>query len=184
MAELPKWRKPVFLCSHWGVGGLKIGSESFHKFLIKNPMVAGYIHGHDHIWRKGMVHESFTSPRILKTLCLPSTGHWGDIGFALMRVTGGRAKVSLHQHDFYFPRPDPQEPGENRELWRLNTEDNQGLACTLYCQIDLASRPAPSHAGAAAIVAAEMVGPARRAGRHHVGRASVPSVRRETTHRS
>ena len=130
MAELPKWKKPVFVCSHWGVGGIKIGNEKLHKFLIRNPMVAGYIYGHDHIWRKGMVHESWTSPRILKTLCLPSAGHWGDIGFALMRVADGTAKVTLRQHDFYFPRPDPQEPGENRELWRRNVEDNQGLACT------------------------------------------------------
>ncbi len=129
-AELPKWRKPVFVCSHWPVGGLRIGNGKMHKFLIRQPMVAGYIHGHDHRWRKDVEWESWSSPRLLKTLCLPSTGHWGDIGFALLRTEGSLAKVALRQHDFYFPCPDPHEPGENRALRRFNVEENRGLSCS------------------------------------------------------
>ncbi len=126
---LSKFAKPVFVCSHWGVGGIQVCGKKLSKMLIDNPMVAGYIHGHDHYWRKGIVGESWTSPRILKTLCLPSTGHWGDIGYALMRVDGGVATVSLRQNDFWFPEPTPEKPGANRELWRRNTEENQGLTC-------------------------------------------------------
>ena len=129
MAALPKWRKPVFVCSHWPAEGLKAGGRKLHEFLVDCPMAAGYIHGHHHRWRKDFARKSWTSPKILKTLCLPSTGHWGDIGFALMRIDGDTATVSLHQHDFYFPQPDPQEPGEDRALWRSITRENQGLTC-------------------------------------------------------
>lgn len=129
-AELPKCKKPVFVCSHWPTGNFKICGEALHKFLMHQPMVAGYIHGHDHRWRKNVEWESWKSPRLLKTLCLPSTGHWGDIGFALMRVTADAATVSLCQHDFYFPSPNPQEPGANFEMWRQITEENRNLKCS------------------------------------------------------
>ena len=130
MAALPEWKKPVFVCSHWAAAGLNVGDRKLHEFLIDCPMTTGYIHGHHHRWRKDFAHRSWTSPKILKTLCLPATGHWGDIGFALMRIDGDTATVSLHQHDFYFPGPAPQEPGENREMWRYNTVENKGATCT------------------------------------------------------
>ena len=127
---LPKWKKPVFVCSHWPLGGIKVKDAKFHRFLISCPMVAGYIHGHDHRWRKDFAHENWKGPRLVKTLCLPSTGHWGDIGFALMRIDGADATVSLHQHDFFFPEPEPKLPGANFALWKHMVRENQGLKCT------------------------------------------------------
>lgn len=130
MAELPKWKKPVFVCSHWGMGGLRVGNKSLHKFLIDMPTVAGYIHGHDHLWKMGFAHESWKSPRLMKSLCLPSTGHWGDIGWTLMRTDAAAAKVELKIDDWYFPRPDPLLPGANKAQWRLNLEEKRGQTCS------------------------------------------------------
>ena len=129
-AELPKWPKPVFVCSHWNVADLKLGDKKLYKFLISCPMVAGYIYGHHHRWRRDFTHENWSGPRIMRTLCLPSTGHWGDIGFALMRVGADTATVSLRQHDFYFPDPAPKKPGANRALWAQMLRENQGQTCT------------------------------------------------------
>ena len=33
---------------------------------------------------------------------LPSTGHWGDIGFATMRTFPDRVEITNHQNDFFF----------------------------------------------------------------------------------
>lgn len=76
------------------------------------------------------VRQGWTSPRVVKTLCLPSTGHWGDIGWALMRTDGDKARVELHQRDFWFPIKNSPEPGADHEMWRLNTAENKGATCT------------------------------------------------------
>lgn len=127
---LPKWKKPVFVCSHYAAGAVKVQGKRLHELLLASPMTAGYIHGHDHRWRRDVMWQGWTSPRVVKTLCLPSTGHWGDIGWSLMRTGGGRAKVSLYQRDFWFPIKDSPEPGADHEMWRLNTAENTGATCT------------------------------------------------------
>ena len=127
---LPKWQKPVFVCSHYGAGAVSVGGRRLHELLLKCPMAAGYIHGHDHRWRRDVMWNGWTSPRLVKTLCLPSTGHWGDIGWALMRTSGGQARVELRQRDFWFPIKDSPESGADHEMWRYNTQENRGLTCT------------------------------------------------------
>jgi hypothetical protein len=91
--------------------------------------VAGYIHGHDHRWYTKFMRKGWNYTRIKRTLCLPSTGHWGDIGYALMRTEGDKAVVSLRQRDFYYPRPEPMDPAD-REIWKIVVRENQGLTCT------------------------------------------------------
>lgn len=127
---LPKWKKPVFVCSHYGAGAVKVHGKRLHELMLASPMTAGYIHGHDHRWRRDFMSKGWKSPRVIKTLCLPSTGHWGDIGWALMRTGGRKARVELHQRDFWFPIKDSPEPGADHEMWRLNTAENQGASCT------------------------------------------------------
>ena len=127
---LPKWRKPVFVCSHYGAGGVHVHGKRLHELLLASPMTAGYIHGHDHRWRRDVMWQGWVSPRVVKTLCLPSTGHWGDIGWALMRTRGNKARVELRQRDFWFPIKDSPEPGADREMWKLNTVENRGATCS------------------------------------------------------
>ena len=132
---LPKWKKPVFVCSHYPAGAVRVHGKRLHELLLASPMTAGYIHGHDHRWRRDVTWKGWTSPRVVKTLCLPSTGHWGDIGWALMRTSGAKARVELYQRDFWFPVRDSPEPGADREMWRLNTAENQGATCTFTLPI-------------------------------------------------
>ncbi|MBP5510673.1 MAG: metallophosphoesterase [Kiritimatiellae bacterium] len=127
---LAKLKKPTFVCAHHPVGELSVCGVRLLRTLMDTPRVAGYLHGHDHKWYTTYKWKSWTNPSILKALCLPSTGHWGDIGWAGMRVKNGAATVSLHQSDYFFPSPEPTEPGVNRALWAANVADNQGLKCT------------------------------------------------------
>ena len=127
---LPKWRKPVFVCSHYAAESVKVHGRKLHELLFASSMVAGYIHGHDHYWGRGVMNQNWTSPKLVKQLSLPSTGHWGDIGWALMRTGGGKAKVELRQRDFWFPIKDSPGPDADREMWRLNIAENQGATCT------------------------------------------------------
>lgn len=120
---LKEYKKPVFICAHHEIKELKLD-----KLLVNTPQVAGFIHGHHHRWRKGWVASSWSSPKTLRTLCLPSTGHWGDIGYTLFRTRPDRAVAELRQSDFYFPHPLPQEkrPAE----WDVHVEENRGQTCT------------------------------------------------------
>ena len=126
---LPKWKKPVFVCSHFPVHELKAGGKPLDKLLVESRNVAGYIHGHDHRWYTKFMRKGWSYTQIKRTLCLPSTGHWGDIGYALMRTEGDKAVVSLRQRDFYYPRPEPMDPAD-REIWKIVVRENQGLTCT------------------------------------------------------
>ena len=127
---ISRLKKPTFVCAHHPVGGMSVCGARLSTLLMDTPLVPGYLHGHDHKWYTSYKWKSWTNPAILKSLCLPSTGHWGDIGWADMRVANGLATVSLHQSDYFFPRPDPQEPGANRALWKSNVADNQGRTCS------------------------------------------------------
>lgn len=68
-------RKPFFVGSHHPLSEVKIGP-----LLAASPFCAGYIHGHDHFWQTREFGGS------LPVLCLPSTGYWGDIGYAVMQT--------------------------------------------------------------------------------------------------
>ena len=127
---LPKWKKPVFVCSHFPVNELKAGGKPLEKLILDSPNVAGYIHGHDHSWYTRNLIPGYNSSQLKRSLCLPSTGHWGDIGYALMRVRGGEAVVSLCERDYYFPTPKPPKNPDVARTWKAIVRDHQGLSCT------------------------------------------------------
>jgi hypothetical protein len=92
--------KPVFVMAH----------HPIHETLVKNllldsPTCCGYIHGHDHVWRTGWQKKNYSEYKILPTLCVPSTGHWGDIGYTLLKMGHDRATASLREYEFFFPHP-------------------------------------------------------------------------------
>lgn len=103
------YAKPVFVGAHHplketGVGGL----------LAATPRCKGYIYGHRHTWQQ-------QAEEGVETLCLPSTGHWGDIGYVLVRLSAEEAVFTLRQHDFYAPRP-----GEAKPEWQARVKRNDG----------------------------------------------------------
>lgn len=118
------YTKPFFVTAHHPVGETRIQT-----LLLDNPFCAGYIHGHDHIWRPGWIRKNYSEQTLLRTLCVPSTGHWGDIGYTDLYLDGRDAKACLHEYEFFFPKP--VEEGEPRPAqWSLIEEDHKGAVCS------------------------------------------------------
>jgi hypothetical protein len=59
---------------------------------------------------------------------LPSTGAWGDIGYALLRTSKGRAVASLVQREFFYPKP-PKPDAPVLRLWNAIVEANRSQSC-------------------------------------------------------
>jgi len=115
--------KPVFVCSHHPISELKI-----QQLLLDNYCVKGYIYGHDHRWRRDFFTRNYSGSDLVQTLCLPSTGHWGDIGLTTMEITDETATAYLHQDDFYFPEP-AKSPDSIPSQWKLMIEEHKGSKC-------------------------------------------------------
>jgi len=128
-AELPKWKKPVFVCSHFPLKELNVGKQSLTHLLYATSQVAGYIHGHDHRWYKLHPIVGWQNSRLVRSLCLPSTGHWGDIGYTTFKTSKTEAVATLRQFEYFFPSPKAQRP-EDQELWNRITAENQHQTCT------------------------------------------------------
>lgn len=61
----------------------------------------------------------------METLCLASTGHWGDIGYVLAKLDAYGAVFTLHQRDYYTPRP-AAKPEDAKPEWRQRAQRNDG----------------------------------------------------------
>ena len=105
-------KRPFLVGVHHPIAELKIGDSPLVMALVKLPCFAGYVHGHDHRWYAKWYRSDWKSRRIRRSVCLPSTGWWGDIGFALLRSHPDHAVMTLVQNDFFFPKP--LEAGERR----------------------------------------------------------------------
>jgi len=134
-------KRPFFVVAHHPA--IELGEEgqrfthkcafSFGKLICGDKdsptKCLGFIHGHDHEWYTTRTLSHWSTGRVRQTVCLPSTGHWGDIGYALMREEPDRATLSLVQYDYFSPKPLPVgEPA--RPDWEAVVRDHQGLKCT------------------------------------------------------
>ena len=127
-ANLPTWPRPFFLGAHHSFNNLKVGKKNrpFRDLFLKFPNFAGYVHGHDHFWKHGMI--DWHKAQSKRWLCLPSNGLWGDIGYVEFRVEPHRAVASLVQKDCFHPRPLPKE--ERNPAWDLQLAENRGQTFT------------------------------------------------------
>jgi len=124
-------KKPTLLASHFplhemcGTGKVKL-AQRFREF----PLIAGYIFGHEHRWEQHWQMHGWGMNEIRRTLCLPSTGHWGDIGYVIFRVEEHQAVAEFVQKDFFFGSP--VKPGEKRpQEWDdLKAERGASTLCT------------------------------------------------------
>ena len=116
--------KPVFLTAHHPLHETKL-TEVIHE----SRACCGYIHGHDHRWYTNWPIYKWGTRAVLRTLCLPSTGYWGDIGYTTFRLEADRATATLHQSDFFFNNP-VAECEEKPLQWKLNIQDNEGQKCS------------------------------------------------------
>lgn len=134
-------KRPLLVLAHHPAGelgepGMGCTEKSAHKFgeiLLGKPdeptNCCGFIHGHDHQWylTRSLLHWS--DSRIGLTAALPSTGHWGDIGYALLREFPDRAELTLVQYDYFSPRP-PEPDAVPNPAWHSIVRDNDGAHCT------------------------------------------------------
>ena len=120
---LQDYRKPVFLAAHHPLKEVRA-----EEIIFNSPTCCGYIHGHDHRWRPEWIHRNWNTRQMLRTLCLPSTGFWGDIGYMCFHLGTDCATASLVYRDFFFL--DPLKPNEQKPLqWELMEEDHKGEKC-------------------------------------------------------
>ena len=123
-----KWiaqaKRPFFIGTHQ-CSDLRLEGKSLAQRTLASPFAAGWIHGHDHQWVQEFRIESWRSTRTLPVLTLPSTGHWGDIGYVLFRTSPGQAVAELVQNDFYFPKP-VDDLAKRPAAWDLRVADNRG----------------------------------------------------------
>ena len=120
--KLESYGKPVFVGSHHPISELKLT-----QLLAFSPYCCGYIHGHDHVWKENWGIGKWGRQEIIRTLCLPSTGYWGDIGYVVMDLEPHKAVATLHQYEFFFNMPDDEH---HLPIWDDITADHDGLTCT------------------------------------------------------
>ncbi|MBQ7180135.1 MAG: metallophosphoesterase [Bacteroidaceae bacterium] len=121
---LKGYSKPVFVSSHHSLGETKV-----LPILRECPSCCGYIYGHEHRWRTDSPVFQWGQRDLMRTLCLPSTGYWGDIGYTELHLGEDRAVATLHQSEYFFNFP--LKEGEERPLqWTLNAQDNDGSHCS------------------------------------------------------
>ena len=48
------------------------------------------------------MHAGWNPQRLKPYVGLPSTGHWGDIGYATLRTFSDRVEITNCQNDFFF----------------------------------------------------------------------------------
>ena len=131
--DFPKRTRPFFVASHFPVGELKLTEKKngdLGHWLIKNaPQCVGYLYGHIHRWRPEWMHGGWKSRNTFRTLSVPSSGLWGDIGYVMLRTSADRAVCKLELKDFYFPA-EPEDPNDRPAPWRLRMEEIRGATFT------------------------------------------------------
>ena len=140
-AECAAAKRPLLVFAHhaaWELGSpekdnANLSARRFGELIMGSKGAptncCGYIHGHDHRWyvTRSLIHWS--DGRIGQTAGLPSTGHWGDIGYCLLREHPDRAELSLVQYDYFSPEPLPAGAALN-PAWQAIVRDNAGKRCT------------------------------------------------------
>jgi len=91
--------KPVLTCAHHKPKEEKL---KIVDLLLESAACKGHIHGHWHKWARDAMHNGWDPQHVKPYVGLPSTGHWGDIGFATMRTFHDRVEITNHQDDFFF----------------------------------------------------------------------------------
>ncbi len=130
--ELPKRKKPFFLGCHHPLNEIKVlngtGEKTLQGLFSKCPALSGYINGHNHRWDSEWGIRDWGDRRCVKRLILPSTGHWGDIGYTLFRTGPDGAVAEFVQRDFFFATP--LKEGETRPpVWDAVYREHTGATC-------------------------------------------------------
>jgi len=131
--EVRRARRPFICGAHHSPRELSLDVNGQKRVALKalkeSELYMGWVQGHGHCWMKGFNACSSTNPiATFRMLCLPSTGYWGDIGYAVARSFEDRLEVALRIYDFYYPRP--ARAGERRpKCWDAIVKEKKGDVC-------------------------------------------------------
>jgi len=119
--ELAAARRPLFVGAHHAAGEAGIRRE-----IVQAPFVYGYVFGHEHAWNDQYLHDgSYGNSQTVQTATLPSSGFYGDLGYALFRTFEDRAELTLHQDDFFFNREWTNRPRPKNWQARIEAHKNR-----------------------------------------------------------
>ena len=123
---IAKAARPTLVAAHHPLNELTACGRPLAKALHEAPHCCGWINGHEHEWRSLV---SLSNRSDLRTLFLPSSGLWGDIGSVVFRASADRAVATLRLNDHWFHPP--LKPGERKpSVWSDIVADNDGQRCT------------------------------------------------------
>lgn len=121
--RLSKATKPTFVMAHHPIYETKLKG-----MILESPACCGYIHGHNHVWQTGWEHLNYSDRTMFRTLCVPSTGHWGDIGYTKLYLKEEYAIAELHEYEYFFPKP-AKEDEEKPIQWQMIEEEHEKTFC-------------------------------------------------------
>ena len=101
-------KRPFFVGSHQFVDLYVEGLKPIRR-AAKSPYFVGWIYGHDHQFLPSFKVCDWGKEVVKPTLCLPSSGLWGDIGYVIFSPSEKGAVAKLNIQDFYFSTPRPAE---------------------------------------------------------------------------
>lgn len=133
---LAKYERPFICAAHHNPRDMSIEIDgekcNVLQYLKENKNYLGWVQGHDHRWSRlfnfgNSKSRSATFPRLI----LPSSGYWGDIGYAIARSTPEKLEFSLQIRDFYYPAP--MAKGERKpKIWIEEIEEKKGGKCSFF----------------------------------------------------
>ena len=115
--------KPVFVTAHHPIDETGVSAV-----LLGSPTCCGYIYGHNHVWHDAWIKKNYRERTLIRTLCCPSTGHWGDIGYTVLRLEEDHAEAQIHEYEFFFPKPAAE--GEVKPAqWTMIEQEHRDRIC-------------------------------------------------------
>lgn len=111
---LARATRPVIVGAHHTLKEIDVAN-----LMVSNAVCVAYIQGHHHAW----LHQPQQG---VETLCLPSTGHWGDIGYVMANLNAAEAVFTLYQRDYYYPARSTTTPDVIKPEWKERVAKNHG----------------------------------------------------------
>lgn len=125
-AELATAKRPIVLGAHHSAveAGLR-------KLVVTAPTVCGYVYGHEHMWADAYLHDgTYGNSQTVQTVTLPSSGYYGDLGYAVFRTFDDHAELTLRQSDFFFNKEWKGRP--QPKAWASRVAAHQGLKASFF----------------------------------------------------
>ena len=124
-------KKPTLLASHYPLRDMRgTGKRAFADHFRDYPLVAGYVYGHLHRWDPYWTKYGWGMSKLLRNVCLPSTGHWGDIGYVLFHAEARKGTAKFVQKDFFFRAPTNEDGTRQPEWDDILADRSRDLVCT------------------------------------------------------